>query len=92
MPTGVFRLKGSNLLKLGQKRGIDNIHQVSMRGGVSYPTVHRYFENPDQVESVSLRALYGTLIDGLGLTPDELSNMAFGEIFESVPDQVVEAQ
>lgn len=86
MPTGVFRLKGSNLLEKGRTRGIDNIHQVSMRGGVSYPTVHRYFENPDQVESVSLRALYGTIIDGLGISPEELSKMPFGEIFESVPD------
>lgn len=86
MPTGVFRLKGSQLRELARTKGVKNIHQVSMRSGVSYPTTYRYIENPDQVESVSLRALYGVLVDGLGLSHEEVANLRLGDILELIPD------
>lgn len=91
MATGVFRLKGSKLREIGVRNGVKNIHQVSMRSGVSYPTTYRYIENPDQVESVSLRALYGVLVDGLGLSHEEVSNLRLGDILELVPDNQVGA-
>lgn len=91
MATGVFRLKGSKLRELSQSRGIENVHQVSMRSGVSYPTAYRYFEKPEQVESVSLRALYGVLVDGIGLTPAEVSDLRLGDILEQVPDNRIGA-
>ena len=89
MPTGVFRLKGSTILEASKRKGIENIHQISMRGGVSYPTVHRYIETPKKVESISLRALYGVLVDGAGMTPSEIAEMKLGDLFELVPDSVV---
>jgi hypothetical protein len=87
MPTGVFRLKGSMILEAGKRKGIENIHQVSMRSGVSYPTAYRYIEKPEKVEAVSLRALYGVLVDGIGMSPEEIANMRLGDLFELVPDQ-----
>lgn len=86
MPSGVFRLKGSRLMALGKERGVENPHQVSMKSGVSYPTIHRYAEKPEEVEAISLRALYGFLVDGLGLSPDEVESLRFGDVFEAVPD------
>lgn len=86
MTTGVFRLKGSHLLKLGKARGAQNIHQISQKGGVSYPTTHRYFEKSEEVEAVSLRALYGVLVDGLGMSPAEVAALRFGDVFEAIPD------
>lgn len=86
MPTGVFRLKGSNLKELGRQKRVDNAHQVSLRGGVSYPTAYRYLEKPMDVEAISLRALYGILIDGLGMTSKDINELKFMDVFEAIPD------
>jgi hypothetical protein len=86
MPSGVFRLKGSSLMSLARSRGAQNPHQVSMKSGVSYPTIHRYTEKPEELESISLKALYGFLIDGVGLQPAEVERMSFGDIFEAIPN------
>lgn len=87
MPTGTFRLKGSKLMDISRERGnAKNPHQVSMRSGVSYPTILRYIEKPEEVEAVLLRALWGFLVDGIGLSAEDLASMDFGEIFEPVPD------
>jgi len=53
MATGVFRLKGSKLQELSREKGVKNVHRISMHGGVSYPTVLRYFEKSEEVEAVS---------------------------------------
>ena len=86
VPTGVFRLKGAHLMSLAKERGVDNPHRVSMKSGVSYPTIHRYVEKPEEVEAISLKALYGFLIDGVGMSPEEVEGMRFGEIFDAVPN------
>ncbi len=87
MPTGTFRLKGSNLMDLSVEKGnAVNPHQVAMRSGVSYPTIHRYIKQPQEVEAVLLRALWGFLVDGIGLSPEDVAGMDFGEIFEPMPD------
>jgi hypothetical protein len=88
MPTGVFRLKGSTIGANAKRKGVENPHQVSMRSGVSYPTVHRYIETPEKVEAISLRALYGVLVDGIGMSPSEIAEMKLGDLFELVPDSV----
>lgn len=87
MPTGVFRLKGSKIQELGKANGVDNVHQVSLRGGISYPTAYRYIEKPEEVEAISLRALYGVLVDAFGLSPLDIAKLKFGDIFEPIPDR-----
>jgi hypothetical protein len=87
MPTGVFRLKGSNLQEMGKLKGVQNVHQISMRAGISYPTAYRYIEKPEKVEAISLRALYGVLIDSFGLSQKEIAELKFGDVFELVPDK-----
>ena len=87
MATGVFRLKGSKLLEIGKRKGVENIHQISMRSGISYPTTRRYIETPEQVEAVSLRALYGVLVDGIGMTREEVAGLRFGDVFDMISDK-----
>ncbi len=87
VPTGTFRLKGKKLMDLSRERGnAKNPHQVAMRSGVSYPTIHRYIKQPEEVEAVLLRALWGFLVDGIGLSPEDVADMDFGDIFEPLPD------
>ncbi len=90
MATGVFRLKGRQLLEMGQRRGVPNVHQLSKRTDVSYPTVRRYIEEPEKVEAVSLKALTAFLVDGCGMSPAEISDLKFGDIFEYHEDVATE--
>ena len=82
LANGYFRLKGQELLDEHDT----NLHRASQTGSFSYPTVHRYLNEPESVKAMSVRVLYGFLIDGLGISPEELHNMKFGDIFEAVPD------
>lgn len=85
MANGYLRLKGSELLNKHDK----NLHQASQDGAFSYATVHRYIKHSSDVKAISTRVLYGFLIEGLGLTPDELSQMKFGDVFDVIPDEEV---
>ena len=86
--TGAFRLNGINLRTMSRRKGIKSINAVSRRSGISYPTTYRYFEKPEEVESISLRALYSFLTAGIGLTSDEIANMRLGDILEQVDQPV----
>lgn len=84
--TGAFRLKGrffrSDKLKV-------NKHQLSQREGVSYPTLLRYLDNQDRdadpIKNFSGDVLYALLVEGFGMSPDEVENLRVGDIFEVVP-------
>ena len=80
MADGYFRIKVEQLV---EERNT-NLHKVAQRGAVSYPTIHRYMRHPEQVRGVSLRVLYGLLIRGLDISPEDLEEMRFGDIFEIV--------
>ena len=92
MASGVFRLKGPNLLEIGKRKGVNSINQLSLRSGITYATAHRYIQNPGEVEAMSLRNLYGILVDGLGLSAEEVMNMRIGDVFDAVPDKEGKAQ
>lgn len=81
--SGYLRLKAAELLKEHKT----NLHQASQKGGFSYPTVHRYINKPQTIESMHMKSLVGLLIDGLGLSPDEVENLRFGDVFEVVLDK-----
>lgn len=80
VPSGFLRLKGRELLEE---------HDVSMyrmreSGAASYPTIHKYMTAPDEVHHISLKVLYGILVDGLGYTPEEAAELRMGDIFDFV--------
>jgi hypothetical protein len=80
MASGIFRLKGPQLLKLA--KGVDNAHQASLRGSVSWPTASRYINTPQKVRVLDLEVFTNLVIDGFGLTPDEVLNLRMGDLFE----------
>lgn len=79
-----LRLNGERLLGIGKERGIPNIHQVSLRGGGSYPTMMKYFKSPQDIDQLHLETLYSILSNGLGMTKDEINRMSVGELFQIV--------
>lgn len=86
MATGTFRLKGRQLYAKGfLERRIRNIQELANRSGMTYPTAHRWVESPHELTSLNLENLAGFLIDGLGFSPDEVSEMRFGDVFEFTP-------
>jgi hypothetical protein len=81
---GTFRLKGDHLLTISKKA--HNMHQVSRQAGASWPTIHKYMTS-DKLKSIDLEVLADLLLDGIGLTPEELAIIPFGEIFEFVESE-----
>ena len=81
---GTFRLKGRSLLEYAKRRGANNLYQVHLRSGVGWQTAHKYMTKAS-LDSIDLNILADLLIDGVGLHPDEIANLRFGDIFEFVP-------
>lgn len=84
--SGTFRLKGSFLLEQAKSKGLQNLHQIHLNSRVSYQTIHKYMTK-DELPSIDLKVLANLLFDGVKFTPEELSNMRFGDIFEYVEDE-----
>lgn len=90
VPSGKFRLKGQSLketarrLGITNKKGEANRHQVSLRAGVSYPTIDKYFEDYEDVESIHLQSLAGILVDAFETAPEDVLDMRFGDLFDYI--------
>lgn len=87
MASGTFRLKGRQLFEKGLENGVENVHQVSKKSDGSYPTIRRYIERPDLVESIKLETFASFIVDGLRISPEDIANMRFGDVFEFVPKE-----
>ena len=86
MSSGVFRLKGRQLYGKSISEGrLHNVQEIADRSGMSYPTAHRWINKPEEIQGVDFTNLAGFLIDGLGLSPEEIAEMRFGDIFEFTP-------
>ena len=86
MESGTFRLKGSSLLSRAEKNNVENRHQLSLRSGISTQTIYSLFSG-EPIKQLDLRVLAKILIDGVGLTQEELDNVKFGDIFEYVDEE-----
>lgn len=75
-----LRLKGSRLLEIGS--GAKNPHQLAMRSGVSYPTAQIYVHEADNIVKMDVKILASMLIDGLGLTREQVLDLRLGDLFE----------
>ena len=74
-----LRLKGPQLMKMG--RGASNPHELSLRSGLSYPTVVKYTSPEDAVKAYDGSVLPSILIEGQGMDPDEFMNLRLGDLF-----------
>lgn len=83
MTGGYLRLKAAELLKQHDM----NLHRASQAGGFSYPTMHRYIKSPANVQAMHTRTVVGLLVDAFGLTPQQIENLRFGDVFEVVLDE-----
>ena len=78
---GRLRLNGAKLLTIG--RGADNVHKLALESKRSYPAVKSYVEDPDK-NRIDLDVLGSILVDGQGLTPEQMLNLRLGDVFEYV--------
>jgi len=77
-----LRLKGSAILNIG--RGAINAHQLSLRSQKSYPSVSSYTKDPNDLAMIELEMLACILMEGQGLTADEVLDLRLGDLFEIV--------
>lgn len=85
MASGAFRLKGRFFHKDKLKV---NRHKLSQREGVSYPTLLRYMDPPEDepIKNFSGEVLYALLVEGFGMSPEEVEDLRIGDIFEVAPE------
>ena len=74
-----FKIKGAQLLSMASDP--TNMHQVHLRSGVSWKTVHKYLAG-EPLNSIDADIILAILINGLGLTWDQIKELKFGDIFE----------
>jgi hypothetical protein len=74
-------LRGKHILEIS---GEPNVHQLSMKIRVSNPTMDRWINKPEQIQSFDSDTLLKLLEDGLGLTPEEIASRPLGDFFEII--------
>jgi hypothetical protein len=80
---GHMRLNGEGILRIG--KGAENVHQLALRSQRSYPAVKEYTEQQDK-SRIDLDVLASILIDGQGLSPDEMMNLRLSDVFNFFPE------
>ena len=74
-----FCLKGQAIL---EKSGLKNSHQLALRARISAPTASKFIIQPENVKYLDTEVLARMLVDGCGLTPEQILDMRLGDIFE----------
>lgn len=74
-------LNGKKLLELS---GEINPHRLSLKAQVSYPTVERYINRPEDVKAIDLTVLGMILTTGLGLDPEQALALPLSALFDLV--------
>ncbi len=82
MATGSFRPKIRELLDRYEK----TLYRAAKDGEISYSTVHRWLNEPDAIERIEGKILFGFLL-GLGLSLDEVNELRLGDVFEFTPEK-----
>lgn len=67
-------------------RRTTSLHAAAQRAGVSYPTVHGWYNRPpeDSNDKIQMSKLYTFLTVGLDMTDDDLLDLRIGDIFKVV--------
>lgn len=66
-----------------------NKHKLSQTEQVSYPTVLKYISNGEMNGDYDIRqfsgdVLFAILVKGMGLTPAQVAELKFGDVFEII--------
>lgn len=87
MASGTFRPKIRELLDRYDK----TLYRAAKDGEVNYSTVHRWLNDPDAIERIEGKTLFGFL-RGLGLSLDEVNQLRLEDVFEFTPDDTREQE
>lgn len=79
MSSGSMKLN-RNLFNSGKL--IINKHALSMEERISYPTVLKYLDKSEDVDSFKGDVLYSLLVVGMGYSLEEVRNLTLGEVFD----------
>lgn len=68
-----------------------NKHRLSLTEKVSYPTVHKYIYRKDlngdyNINKFDGDVLFAILVKGMGLSPKEIADLRFGDVFEIIEE------
>ena len=74
-------LKGEEILK---RSGEDNIHQLSMKSGVSVATAYKHLDKPETVKSFDTEILMAFLMEGCGMSKKDILDLKIGDLFKIV--------
>ncbi len=83
MASGSFRLNACFFDENKLKEKGTNPHRLSLNERVSRPTILKYLRNED-VRNFSGDVLYAILVNGFGLSPDEIEDLRIGDVFELI--------
>lgn len=72
-------LKGQEILA---RSGETNAHRLSLKVKISYPTIERYINRPEEVRSYDANILGALFTLGLGLTSEQVNASPFSDFFE----------
>lgn len=88
MASWTFRLKSRELYTKGlATRKVKNKLDVTKKSGWSYTTASQWIEKPEELTGVVFDNLAVFFFDVLELSPDEVMNTRFGDIFNLVPQE-----
>ncbi len=67
---------------------VERMHENEQRPEfrVSYGTIRRWVNEPDKVTRLDLPVLASFLLDGLGMTPEQIGELRLKDVFELVQD------
>jgi hypothetical protein len=74
-----LQLIKNRLLKISKET---NAHRLSMKSMVSFPTVAKYVHNPEKSNLIDLNSLTAVLINGCGMTKEQILQTRIGDLFE----------
>ena len=74
-----FVLKGREIFA---RSGLPNTHQLSLQARISAQTAYKYVDKPEDIQAVDCSILASILLDGVGLSVEEVLNMRVGDLFE----------
>jgi hypothetical protein len=79
-------LKGKHILELSKA---ENIHQLSMKAGVSVTTAYKHIDHPETVKNFDTEILLAFLMKGAGLSKKEILDLKIGDLFK-IADELKE--
>lgn len=80
---GTFRLKGRELYEAHKPHA--SLKSISDEAKIAYGTVYRWVKEQEPIDNVQTDQLFSFLINGLGLTREQVAEMRVKDLFDYMP-------